>query len=58
MAKYYVVTWRTVDGKHGGAWNHLDNGEGEKGAIRSLKKYLRRFHPGYKVAYSIDVLTL
>lgn len=58
MTKYYVIDWRTVDGRHGGTWNHLDNGEGEKGAIHSLKKYLRRFHPSYNIRYTFDVICL
>lgn len=58
MTKYYVITWRTVDGRHGGTWNHLDKGEGEKGAIRSLKKHLRRFHPSYNIRYTVDVFCL
>lgn len=59
MTKYYLIKWRTVSGAyHGGEYNHLDNGGGEKEAVKAFKKHLRRFHPGYKVAYSVDVLTL
>lgn len=58
MCKYYVVTWATIDGRHGGQWNHLDKGEGEKGAVKALKKYLRCFHPSYKIRYSVDVICL
>ena len=58
MCKYYVITWRTVDGLHGGTWDHLDKGGGEDESVRALKKWLRRFHPSYRIGYSVDVFCM